>query len=153
VSALIPIRCATVDDTLALGRRLGLRLRPGDVLVLTGDLGAGKTVLAKGLAAGLGVVEAVTSPTFAIVQEYDGRTPVVHVDFFRLDAAAELFEIGFEELLDRDAVFLIEWGERFSEVLPRRRLHVQLRTASDSTREVVLDARGPGWDWLGEVAV
>ena len=97
-------------ETESVGAALGELLREGDLVVLGGDLGAGKTTFVKGVARALGVQEPVTSPTFTIVQEYDGPVPVAHVDIYRLDRVQELHDLGLEELLD-DAVVLVEWGD------------------------------------------
>ena len=104
-------------ETEAVGEAVGSLLRVGDLVVLTGDLGAGKTTFAKGLARALGVTQKVTSPTFTIVQEYDGRVPVAHVDVYRLDRIQELHDFGFEELLE-SRVTIVEWGEAIAPVLP-----------------------------------
>jgi tRNA threonylcarbamoyladenosine biosynthesis protein TsaE len=105
------------EETLALGRALGRVLRPGGVVLLTGDLGAGKTVLTKGIAEGVGIADPsrVVSPTFAIVNVYDGRVPMAHVDLYRLADAAAIDGIGLEEYLPWHGVTVVEWGERLPE--------------------------------------
>ena len=117
-------------ETEAVGEAIGSQLRVGDLVVLTGDLGAGKTTFAKGLARGLGVTQKVTSPTFTIVQEYDGRVPVAHVDVYRLDRIQELHDFGFEELLE-SRVTIVEWGEAIALVLPLDRIDVRLTLDDD----------------------
>ncbi len=133
-------------ETEAVGEALGSQLRVGDLVVLTGDLGAGKTTFAKGLARGLGVTQKVTSPTFTIVQEYDGRVPVAHVDVYRLDRIQELHDFGFEELLE-SRVTIVEWGEAIALVLPRERVDVRLTLHDDDDDQRVVDvvASGPEW--------
>ena len=133
-------------ETEAVGEAIGSQLRVGDLVVLTGDLGAGKTTFAKGLARGLGVTQKVTSPTFTIVQEYDGRVPVAHVDVYRLDRIQELHDFGFEELLE-SRVTIVEWGEAIALVLPRERVDVRLTLHDDDDDQRVVDvvASGPGW--------
>src|SRR5438874_13737014 len=111
-------------ETHALARRIGAVLRPGDVVVLGGELGTGKTVFAKGIAVALGVSEPVVSPTFTIVREYDAPTRLVHVDVYRLDHLQELHDLGFDELLGDDAVTVVEWGDRVRALLPAERLDV-----------------------------
>jgi tRNA threonylcarbamoyladenosine biosynthesis protein TsaE len=138
------------DETEAVGEAVGAQLRVGDLVVLTGDLGAGKTTFAKGLARALGVTQPVTSPTFTIVQEYDGRVPVAHVDVYRLDRIQELHDLGFEELLE-GRVTVVEWGEAIALVLPRERIDVQIAMdgpggGDDDLRVVEIVASGPGWD-------
>jgi tRNA threonylcarbamoyladenosine biosynthesis protein TsaE len=140
----------SADETLALGARLAAVLRPGDVVVLTGDLGAGKTVLAKGIAAGLGVSEPVVSPTFTIVREYEGDIPLQHLDVYRLDHLQEVIDLGLDELLDGRAVTIVEWGEAVSALLPADRLEVSLmllppEEADDDTRVVELHGVGSTW--------
>ena len=134
------------DGTLALAARIGGLLRGGDVLALSGDLGAGKTVFAKGVARALGVRDAVTSPTFTVVREYDAPTPLVHVDVYRLDHLQELHDLGFDDLVGGDAVTLVEWGDRVSAALPSDRLRVLLEPGDDDDERLVsVDAAGVTW--------
>src|SRR3954453_23728951 len=134
------------DETHALGRRIGALLRAGDVVVVDGELGTGKTVLAKGIAVALGVHEPVVSPTFTVVREYDAPTPLVHVDVYRLDHLQELHDLGFDDLVGGEAVTVVEWGDRVSAALPADRLRVLLELgAGDDDREISLDAAGLSW--------
>ena len=105
-------------ETFATGKKLGEEARPGDVYLLDGDLGVGKTVLAKGVAAGLGITEPVTSPTFTIVHEYEGRLPLYHFDVYRIGDPDEMYDIGFDEYLYGEGVCLIEWPSIVEELLP-----------------------------------
>ena len=138
------------EETIALGERLGQLLQPGDVLVLTGDLGAGKTQLTKGIAAALGVTDDVTSPTFNILMVYDGeQMPLYHFDLYRLDDPDQLEDIGFYDVLEGDGPCVIEWGEQFSdEIGPERldvyltRLDAQAAVGEEPPREVRLVAQG-----------
>jgi tRNA threonylcarbamoyladenosine biosynthesis protein TsaE len=133
-------------ETHALGQRLGAILRPGDVVVLDGELGTGKTVVAKGIAVALGITEPVVSPTFTVVREYDAPTPLVHVDVYRLDHLQELHDLGFDDLVGEEAVTLVEWGDRVSAVLPSDRLRVLLEAGDgDDDRVVSIDAAGVTW--------
>jgi tRNA threonylcarbamoyladenosine biosynthesis protein TsaE len=133
-------------ETYALGQRLGAILSPGDVIVLDGELGTGKTVLAKGIAAALGITEPVVSPTFTVVREYDAPTPLVHVDVYRLDHLQELHDLGFDDLVGGDAVTVVEWGDRVSAALPSDRLRVLLEPGEgDDDRLVSVDAAGVSW--------
>lgn len=135
-----------VDETRDLGEALGRLLRPGDVIVLAGDLGAGKTALAQGIGRGLGVAETVVSPSFVIVREYEGRIPLVHVDVYRLDFVQELHDLGFEEVLDDERVTLIEWGDRVSGLLPDERFEVSMSVGvGATTREIDWVGTGPSW--------
>lgn len=104
-------------ETEQLGSRLGRQLAPNTIIAYTGELGAGKTAFTRGLARGLGVTERVTSPTYTIVNEYSGRIPLIHFDMYRLSSSEELFDIGWEDYLTRDAVLAVEWSERVADVL------------------------------------
>ena len=105
------------EETEAVGQALGKILQPGTVLAYTGDLGAGKTAFTRGLARGLGATEQVTSPTYTIVNEYEGRLPLFHFDMYRLDSSDDLFDIGWEDYLARGGVCCVEWSERVEDVL------------------------------------
>ena len=134
-------------DTLALARSLATVLEGGDVIGLEGGLGAGKTTFARGAVHGLGVPEdtAVTSPTFALLHQYEGRLPVAHADFYRLADEAELEELGVDELVEEGAVLLVEWGRKFPGMASRTVLWVELEIISDVGRRLRLrpqDARG-----------
>jgi tRNA threonylcarbamoyladenosine biosynthesis protein TsaE len=118
------------EETRALGARLGRQLGPGDVLCMRGELGAGKTVLAQGVAAGLGVTEPVSSPTFNLLQQYTGRLPVYHLDAYRVSSRDELIDLGFPELWDAGGVVLIEWPERIA-ALPSSRIEVRMEVVRD----------------------
>lgn len=112
-------RLATPEETLAWGRELAAELRAGDVIALCGNLGAGKTHAAKGIAAGLGSLQEASSPTFSLVHEHrDGRLPLFHLDFYRLETAEEALRTGWDELLDEGGVLVVEWAERFPELMP-----------------------------------
>ena len=113
------IRIRNEEDTKAFGRKLAEELEAGDILALIGYLGTGKTTLTKSVAAGLGVTEDITSPTFNIVNEYhSGRLPLYHFDVYRLESGADLFEIGGEEYFDAGGVCIIEWADLVAEALP-----------------------------------
>jgi tRNA threonylcarbamoyladenosine biosynthesis protein TsaE len=134
----------SVADTEAFGRRLGEALQTGDVVSLIGPLGAGKTRLVKGIAAGMGVADLrqVNSPTFVIVQEYAGRTGLIHVDAYRLVSAEDLLAIGFEEFGERGAV-VIEWADKVAPILPADRLEIHIVPTGETVRRLILSARGP----------
>lgn len=105
------------EQTEALGVRLGQLIQPGAVIAYTGDLGAGKTAFTRGLARGLGIEDAVTSPTYTIVNEYPGKIPLFHFDMYRLSSSEDLFDIGWEDYLARGGVIAVEWSERVDDVL------------------------------------
>ena len=143
------VETRSAGETHALAARLADTVRPGDVLLLSGDLGAGKTVFARGLAAGLGVAEPVVSPTFTIVREYEGRLPLVHVDVYRLETVRELQDLGFDEIIRDDAVSVIEWGDSVAALFPEW-LEVSIALTGgglehDDVRELELTARGASW--------
>ncbi|MBQ9005455.1 MAG: tRNA (adenosine(37)-N6)-threonylcarbamoyltransferase complex ATPase subunit type 1 TsaE [Atopobiaceae bacterium] len=120
------------EETIELGQRLGALLREGDVLVLTGDLGAGKTQLTKGIAAAMGVEDDVTSPTFNILMVYEGaQMPLYHFDLYRLEDADQLEDTGLFDLLGGDGVCVIEWGEQFADEIGDERLDVYLSRLDD----------------------
>jgi len=123
------------DETIELGRRIAASLPRRAVVLLIGNLGAGKTTLAKGIISGLcaATVEEVSSPTFALIHEY-GR--VYHIDLYRLERVEEVATLGLDEIFDRDAVVLIEWGERFPRLMPRERLEIRLRAGSEDSRTI-----------------
>jgi tRNA threonylcarbamoyladenosine biosynthesis protein TsaE len=135
------------EETRILGASLSPVLLPGDVVSLSGDLGAGKTTLVQGIAAGLGVEGPVTSPTFVLVHHYEGAFPIIHMDVYRLDSIQEVLDLGFEELLEPQAIMLVEWGEAVLPLLPRHYLDIELRRApdGDDARNIVLRAVGTEW--------
>jgi tRNA threonylcarbamoyladenosine biosynthesis protein TsaE len=141
----IDIRTETADRTREVGRAIADLLEPRDTVVLTGDLGAGKTTLVQGVGAGLGVEEHVGSPTFTLVREYSGRLPVAHVDVYRLERVQEVVDLGLDELGDPDRVLLIEWGDAVQDLLPRDRLRVELTTTDDDARRIRLSPQGRTW--------
>ena len=122
---------------MALGERLARALPPHGVVLLTGNLGAGKTTLAKGIVSGLGAAptEEVSSPTFTLIHEY-GNGRVYHVDLYRLEEPRELATLGLEELFERNAMVLIEWGERFGRFLPAERTEIRIRAVDNDEREI-----------------
>ena len=132
----------SAEATRALGARLGQAARPGDVIALSGDLGAGKTCLVQGLAAGLGVGGPVTSPTFVLVAEYAGRLPLYHVDLYRTESLEEIRALGLEEMLHGDGVTVIEWAEKADPILPARTIHVRIEGAGEEPREVEVAGLG-----------
>jgi tRNA threonylcarbamoyladenosine biosynthesis protein TsaE len=121
------------EETIELGRRIARELPSRAVVLLVGNLGAGKTTLAKGIVNGLGAAEPedVASPTFTLIHEYGGGR-VYHVDLYRLDTPAQVATLGLDEIFDREAVVLIEWGERFPQLMPPDAIRIELRSRGDS---------------------
>ncbi len=131
-------RTSSEEETLALGVKIGRGLPHGAVVLLVGDLGAGKTTLAKGIVQGLGAAapEEVTSPTYTLIHEYTGERKVYHIDLYRLETASEAAALGIDELMDGNAVLLIEWGERFPELWPDDTIEIRLTARGDEVREI-----------------
>jgi tRNA threonylcarbamoyladenosine biosynthesis protein TsaE len=145
----LAVTSTSPEDTRILGAALAPVLLPGDVISLSGDLGAGKTVFVQGLAAALSVKGRVTSPTFTIVHEYHGRYRILHIDVYRLNSFQEVLDLGFEELLDPEAIMLVEWGEAVAPLLPQKHLEIDIRRSVDpnavSHRDMVFRPRGEEW--------
>ena len=137
-------RTASEAETVALGERLARELPPRGVVLLIGNLGAGKTTLAKGIVNGLGAAAAdeVSSPTFTLIHEY-GEGRVYHVDLYRLDEPREVATLGLEEIFDRDGLVLIEWGERFPKMLPAERTEIRITAVGADAREIEVTEHGP----------
>jgi len=141
---MLELELESEADTLALARSLAAALEGGDVIGLEGGLGAGKTTFTRGAVHGLGVSEetAVTSPTFALLHQYQGRLPIAHADFYRLADEVELEELGVDELLEEGAVLFVEWGRKFPGMAGRMVLWVELEIVSDVARRARLHPRG-----------
>lgn len=147
VDELLAVRTRSADETRALGAALAGSCVGGDLIVLTGDLGAGKTAFTQGFAAALGVEAAVTSPTFTLAHRYEGSLVVHHLDVYRLEDLSEVIDLGLSELLDDDAVTLIEWGEAIAPALPSSYLQVRLELGdAEDERRVAFEAVGPRWE-------
>ncbi|WP_163538257.1 tRNA (adenosine(37)-N6)-threonylcarbamoyltransferase complex ATPase subunit type 1 TsaE [Gracilibacillus sp. YIM 98692] len=130
----------TEDKTKRLAEKLSLLLRPGDVITLEGDLGAGKTTFTKGLGAGLGVTRTINSPTFTIVKEYMGEIPLYHMDVYRLEGSEE--DIGFDEYFHGDGITVIEWASFIEEYLPGKRLDIVIKREGEASRTIYLHPKG-----------
>lgn len=140
------VRTSSVDETRKLAAALAELARPGDLVVLAGDLGAGKTAFVQGFGRALDVDEPITSPTFTLAQQYDGRFTVHHLDVYRLELLGEVADLGLSELLDDGGVTLIEWGDVIAPVLPSEYLEVRLTFGgADDERRIALRPVGPGW--------
>jgi tRNA threonylcarbamoyladenosine biosynthesis protein TsaE len=130
------VRSASAAETVALGERLGRVAAPGDLICLWGDLGAGKTQVAKGVARGLGITDTVNSPTFILMNEYLGRIPLFHVDLYRLADAADALAGGVIDDRQSDGVTVVEWPDRMGDVLPAGRLDVTIDGSGDEVRDI-----------------
>lgn len=153
----IELAAPTAEDTRAIGGALAELLRAGDVVALTGELGAGKTTLVQGLARGLEYPGAVASPTFTLVREYRApRLRILHADVYRLDRVQEVLDLGLQELMDDDGVLLVEWGESVVEVLPGDPLVIELVMPGDGEERSIsirdsADAWLPRWERLEQL--
>jgi tRNA threonylcarbamoyladenosine biosynthesis protein TsaE len=133
-------RTESEEETIALGRRLARELPSKAVVLLIGNLGAGKTTLAKGIVEGLGTAspDEVSSPTFTLIHEYGDSGRVFHIDLYRLDTEQEVATLGLDEIFDREAIVLLEWGERFPQLLPTHRIEIRIDRLEDESRRFEL---------------
>ena len=143
---MMKFRTDSADDTAELGRKLGSMLQRGDNVCLIGDLGSGKTAFTGGLAKGLGISGYITSPTFTIVNEYEGRLPLYHFDVYRISDADEMLDTGYYEYIDGDGVTVIEWADLIKEILPSERIEVHI----EKNDQVRSDSRTITIRFIGE---
>ena len=144
---LLELRARTAEDTREVGEAMSASLRARDAVVLTGELGAGKTTFVQGVARGLGIEDQVSSPTFTLVKEYRGILDIAHVDVYRLERVQDVVDLGLDELGDGEGVLLVEWGDAVEDLLPDERLRVELTTeylVSD-VRRLRVSALGASW--------
>ncbi|MFH1689005.1 MAG: tRNA (adenosine(37)-N6)-threonylcarbamoyltransferase complex ATPase subunit type 1 TsaE [Candidatus Eisenbacteria bacterium] len=144
MNAILRFRTASPDETRRFGRALGGALAPGGFVGFEGQLGSGKTVAIQGAAEGLGYDGYVTSPTFVIVNEYEGRVSILHVDLYRIVDARELDDIGYREIFFGDGVALVEWADRAPDLLPQDRLSVRIDIEGPDERAFTVNAFGEG---------
>ena len=151
---MITIYATTEEDTRSIGAALGQAVEPGDILLLSGGLGAGKTVLAQGIARGLQVTGAVTSPTFGLMHVYEGRIPVYHFDLYRLRFPEELYDLDYEEYFYGDGAALVEWPERLKGLMPKEYLLLSIGKGTEGVgRHIKGIAAGIGCQRLLEVLI
>jgi len=133
------------EETIAVGERIAKELPPKHVVLLIGELGAGKTTLAKGIIKGLGVAapDEVSSPTFTLIHEYGSEGRAYHIDLYRLDEPREVTTLGLQDIFDRQAIVLIEWGERFPQFLPAQRTEIRIRATHEQEREIEVENNSP----------
>ena len=141
------IALASLAETMAFGRVLGQEARPGDIITLAGNLGAGKTTLTQAIGQGLLVPEDcyITSPSFSLLHEYPGRMPLYHMDLYRLADEEEIEVLGFEDYLYGEGLCVIEWPERLGTLMPEERLHIDLRFTGETARRAELTGYGANW--------
>lgn len=146
-SMRVTCEAASLGEMHALGDALAQALREGDVISMVGSLGAGKTAFVQGACRGLGVDDVVSSPTFVLVRDYDGRVPVHHVDVYRLNALQDVIDLGFDEMLGGDGVTFIEWGDAVESLFAEAYLEVRLEAdPATESRTVTFSAHGAEWD-------
>jgi tRNA threonylcarbamoyladenosine biosynthesis protein TsaE len=139
MSQTISFTVDTLADTTSLGKQIATQIQPGDIIFLTGDLGAGKTTLTQAIGVGLQVSpdEYITSPTFSLLHEYRGSTPIYHMDLYRIGSEEEIEELGFEEYLYGDGVSIIEWPERLGDLTPKNRITILLESSGEGRRVTI----------------
>lgn len=144
----LSVTSRSADETRILGAALAPSLAPGDVVSLSGDLGAGKTVFVQGVARSLGVEQRVTSPSFTLVHQYAGRYPILHIDVYRLDSFQEVLDLGFDELLSGGSIVLVEWGEAIAPLFPEGYLDVVIEHGAGASDERGVYFRPNGGAWI-----
>lgn len=137
------IKLYNLEQTQEFGIKLGNLLKSGDILCLNGDLGAGKTTITKSIGLGLGVDEYITSPTFALINQYSGRIPVYHFDVYRLENAHELYDLGFDEYFYGNGVCIIEWADKIEQMIPKERIVIDIQKGNN-VDERILNISGYG---------
>lgn len=147
---ILALESKSPGETFKLGELLGSMAGPGDIFCLSGDLGAGKTVLAKGVAAGLGVEGRVASPTFTLINEHRGRLPFYHMDVYRLGGPEDMADLGYEEYFYGPGVTLVEWAEIIAGVLPEERLDISIAREGEDLRNIKVEPRGDRYLRLAE---
>ena len=133
-------RTNSAEETIELGEKIGSLLQKGDIIALQGNLAAGKTTITKGIARSLGVKDEITSPTFCLISEYEGRMPLYHMDVYRLDGGDDFINLGAEDLIYGDGVALIEWSEKIMDELPQNTIILRLETVDDTDgRDITIE--------------
>ena len=133
------------EETQEIGVRIGRQLSPGDVVALIGDLGVGKTCLTQGIARGAGVCqdETVNSPSYILINEYEGKIPIYHIDLYRLERLEDIIALGLEDYLEGDGICVIEWADRMGELLPESHIQVKITAEDESTRAIEVSSIDP----------
>ena len=135
------------EETQDLGYKIGCMLKPGDIVCLVGDLGAGKTTMTQWIAKGLGVDDYVTSPTFALINEYNGRYPVYHFDVYRINDIEEMYDLGYEEYFYSEGVTIVEWANIITELLPKDKVYIEITRGNDGDeRHISIDGSGETYE-------
>jgi tRNA threonylcarbamoyladenosine biosynthesis protein TsaE len=145
------LKTNTTEGTIGVAERLAALLEPGNVITLEGDLGAGKTTFTKGLAIGLGIDRTLSSPTFTIVKEYEGRLPLYHMDVYRLENSDE--DIGFEEYFNGNGITVIEWAQYIEDFLPTDRLNIMIKYLDEGSRLLIFEPSGSHYKQIVEALI
>ena len=138
-SDLIKYKTESPEETIELASKIGAVLRKGDVIAYRGGLGAGKTTFTRGLAIGAGLEDEVTSPTFALINEYHGNLDIYHFDMYRIEGTDDLETTGFFDYPMDESVFVIEWSENISEILPENTIYIEIKRTGDESREIIIE--------------
>ncbi len=129
----------SAEETVKLGEKIGLKLKKGDVIAMSGTLAAGKTTITKGIAKSLGIKDEITSPTFCLVSEYEGTMPLYHMDVYRLEGPEDFETLGPDEMLYGNGVCIIEWSEKIRQCLPKKTIFLDIKPLDDSSREITIE--------------
>lgn len=136
---MIIFTTTSAEETVELGKKIGSFLKKGDIIAMQGTLGAGKTTITKGIAQALGINETITSPTFCLISEYEGKMPLYHMDVYRLDGAEDFANLGTEDMLYGEGVSIIEWSEKIMEELPHKTIILKLEPHDDGARTITIE--------------
>ncbi|HSH24433.1 MAG TPA: tRNA (adenosine(37)-N6)-threonylcarbamoyltransferase complex ATPase subunit type 1 TsaE [Massilibacterium sp.] len=146
---MIEVLTSSTEETMRFAEKIGKAVQPGTVIVLEGDLGAGKTTFTKGLALGLGITRVVNSPTFTIIKEYHGRIPLYHMDVYRLENSEE--DLGFDEYFEGDGVTVVEWASKIQDQLPPHYIEITITRMGEDKRKINIRAIGAeNIEWIKE---
>lgn len=136
---MITFTTTSAEETVELGKKIGSFLKKGDIIAMQGTLGAGKTTITRGIAQALGINETITSPTFCLISEYEGKMPLYHMDVYRLDGAEDFANLGTEDMLYGEGVSIIEWSEKIMEELPHKTIILKLEPHDDGARTITIE--------------
>ena len=136
---MITFTTKTPEETIELGRKIGRLLKKGDIIAMQGTLAAGKTTITKGIAESLEIKDTITSPTFCLISEYEGKMPLYHMDVYRLDGAEDFAGLGTEDMLYGEGVSIIEWSEKIMSELPKKTIILKIEPKEDGSREISLE--------------
>lgn len=134
------------EETIELGKKIGNFLQKGDVLAMQGTLAAGKTTITKGIAESLGVKDVITSPTFCLISEYEGKMPLYHMDVYRLDGAEDFANLGTDDMIYGNGVSIIEWSEKIMSELPQKTIKIVITPNEDNSRSITIENWPYGWE-------